>query len=151
MSQQLLTESHEKTQQRIAPRKTRPTSAQSFQGGLHPVLQLQRTLGNRRVAQLIQAKQLTSEGKIIGLQRKLSVGAADDQYEQEADRVARQVMNIPDAVAANSMQRAMSPEEDKDQMLQTKPLAASITPFMQRQIVNNEDSEDKENPVQASF
>ena len=103
------------------------------------------------MAQLIQAKRLTPEGKIIGLQRKLTVGAADDQYEQEADRVARQVMNTPDAVAANSMQRAMSPEEDKDKMLQTKPLAASITPFVQRQMVNNEEPEDKEKPVQAKF
>ena len=151
MSQQRLTESQEKTQQRIAPRKTRPDSAQSFHGGLHPILQLQRTLGNRSVAQLIQAKRLTPEGKIIGLQRKLTVGAADDPYEQEADRVARQVMNTSDAVAAHSMQRAMSPEEDKDQMLQPKPLAASITPFMRRQTVHTEESEDKEQPVQAKF
>ena len=103
------------------------------------------------VAQLIQAKRLTPEGKIIGLQRKLTVGAADDQYEQEADRVARQVMNYADAVAANSMQRAMSPEENKDKMLQTKPLAASITPFVQRQMANNEEPEDKEKPIQAKF
>ena len=85
------------------------------------------------------------------LQRKLTVGAADDQYEQEADRVARQVLNTSDAVVANSMQRAMSPEEDKDPMLQTKPLAASITPFMQRQMVHNAASEDEEQPVQAKF
>ena len=107
--------------------------------------------GNRRVAQLIQAKRLTPEGKIIGLQRKLTVGAADDPYEQEADRVARQVMNTSDAVAANSMQRAMAPEEDKNQMLQPKPLAASITPFMQRQMVHTEESADKEQPVQAKL
>jgi outer membrane protein OmpA-like peptidoglycan-associated protein len=108
-------------------------------------------IGNRRVAQLIQAKRLTPDGKMIGLQRKLTVGAADDQYEQEADRVARQVLNTSAAVAAHSMQRAVSPEEDKDQMLQTKPLAASITPFVQRQMVHNEESEDKEKPVQAKF
>ena len=106
---------------------------------------------NRRVAQLIQAKRLTPDGKMIGLQRKLTVGAADDQYEQEADRVARQVLNTSDAVAAHSMQRPVSPEEDKDQMLQTKPLAASITPFVQRRLVHNEGSEDKERPVQAKF
>ena len=151
MSQQLLTESQEKAKQQIACSKTSSASAQSFQGGLYPIPQLQRTLGNRSVAQLIQAKQLTPEGKIIGFQRKLTVGAADDQYEQEADCVARQVMNTPDAVASNSMQRAMSPEEDKDQMLQTKPLVASITPFVQREMVNNEKLEDKEKPVQAKF
>jgi hypothetical protein len=141
MSQQLLTEAHEKTQQRIAPRATRPTAAQSCQGGLHPILQLQRMLGNRRVAQLIQAKRLTPDGKMLGVQRKLTVGAADNPYEQEADRVADQVLHTSDAVAAHAMHRAMAPEEDKDQRLQPKPLAASITPFMQRQMVPNAASE----------
>ena len=87
----------------------------------------------------------------MGLQRKLTVGAADDPYEQEADRVARHVLNTSDAVAAHAMQRAMAPEEDQDQMLQPKPLAASITPFMQRQMVQNEALEDQEPPVQAKF
>ena len=151
MSQHRLTESQEKTQQQSTPRETRPASTQSFQGGLHPILHLQRTMGNRCVAQLIQAMRLTPEGKTIGVQRKLTVGAADDQYEQEADRVARQVMHTPDAVATNAMQRAMFPEEDKDQMLQPKPLAASITPFMQRQMAQNEEPEDQEQLVQAKL
>ncbi|MGB8648010.1 MAG: DUF4157 domain-containing protein [Anaerolineae bacterium] len=43
------------------------------------LLTLQRTLGNRQVARLIQ--------------RKLVVGAAHDPYEQEADRVAQQVVS----------------------------------------------------------
>ena len=107
-------------------------------------------LGNQRVAQLIQAKRLTADGKIIGLQRKLIVGGADDRYEQEADRVASAVLNTPDAVATNLMQRAIAPEEDKDQMLQPKPLAAPIAPFMQRQLVNSEALENREKPVKAS-
>jgi len=64
---------------------SRSDSARLFHREIHsPILQLQRRLGNQRVAQLIQAKCLTPDGKIIGLQRKLTVGAADDQYEQEA-------------------------------------------------------------------
>jgi hypothetical protein len=102
MTQQLLTKSSEKTQQHVECRETSPVSVQSLQGGLHPIAQLQRMLGNRRVAQLIQAKQLTPEGKILGLQRKLTVGAADDQYEQEADRVAHQVMSIPHTSIGNT-------------------------------------------------
>ena len=151
MTQQLLTESPEKTKPDIERHEPRSDSAPSFQGVLHPFHQLQRTLGNRNVAKLIQAKRLTPEGKIIGFQRKLTVGAADNQYEQEADRVASQVMNIPDAVAASSIQRAMSPGEDNDKMLQTKHLAASITPFAQRQMVNYEEPEGKEKPVQTKF
>jgi hypothetical protein len=69
---------------------------------------MQRMLGNQRIAQLIQAKRLTPQGKILGLQPKLTVGAANDQYEQEADRVARQAIIAPDTVAANSMQREVS-------------------------------------------
>ena len=51
-----------------------------FTGRVHsPILQLQRMLGNQRVAQLIQAKRLTPQGKIIGLQPKLTVAADDDR------------------------------------------------------------------------
>ena len=87
MTQQLVTETPEKTQQLVESRHTNPAFAQSFQGGLHPVAQLQRTLGNRNVAKLIQAKRLTPEGKINGFPRKLTVGAADDQYQQEAEPI----------------------------------------------------------------
>ena len=38
------------------------------------MLHLQRTLGNRGVAQLVQAKRVTAEGKLAGLQPKLMVG-----------------------------------------------------------------------------
>lgn len=49
-------------------------------GAHHPILQFQRTLGNRAVGRLIQAK--------------LTIGAPGDKYEQEADRVAQQVMRM---------------------------------------------------------
>ena len=142
MIQQLLPESPEKTRQHVEGRETGADSAPSFQGGILPILQLQRALGNRNVAKLIQAKQLTPGGKIIGLQRKLTVGAADDQYEQEADRVARQVMNTPDAVVTASAERASSLGGAQNQALQTKPLAASITPIVQRQREKENDVED---------
>ena len=145
MSQPLLTESSEKAKQRIERREPQPDPARSFHGGGNSLLQLQRTLGNQRVAQLIQAKRVTPEGKIIGLQPKLTVGAADDQYEQEADRVARQVVSIPDSVATASLQRAPQVEGEAAQThtLQSKPLplAASITPFVQRQMAKEEEIE----------
>lgn len=149
MTEQLFTEP-EKTQQ-IARREPRLDSTQSFQGRPHPILQLQRILGNQRVGQLIQARRLTPEGKIITLQPKLTVGAADDQYEQEADHVARQVMSMPDAARSNTTQRAISPEEDRDETLQTQPLAGSVTPFVQRQTEGNEEPEEKQMAVQAKF
>src|SRR5262249_39775365 len=151
MSQQLQTEAQDKTQQRLARREPHPTAAPSLHGELHPMHQLQRLVGNRRGGQVIQTQRATTDGELAGVQRNPPRGAAVDPDEQEAERVARHVLNTSDAVAANSMQRALAPEDDKDQRLQTKPLAASITPFVQRQMVNNEELEDREQPVQAKL
>ena len=53
-----------------------PTSRQLFQ--------MHKTLGNRAVGRMIQAK--------------LTIGRPDDEYEREADRVADQVMRMPEPV-----------------------------------------------------
>jgi hypothetical protein len=82
------------------------------------ILTLQRTIGNSATTRLIQTK--------------LTVGPAGDQYEQEADRVAAQVMTMPaPAETQPALQRA--PEEEELQMKPlAAPLAASITPLVQR-------------------
>jgi hypothetical protein len=144
MSVQFSAESPDRAKQPAAHRGDQAPSFHSHQIGLSaPFLELQRTLGNRRVGQLIQAKRLTPGGRIIGggmmgLQPKLTVGAPDDQYEQEADRVARQVMSMPDTASTGPVQRAGIPEEspkepeDKDKLLQASPLGAAgaaITPL----------------------
>ena len=125
-------------------RATSPNATSQPRGHTQQVLHLQRTLGNRQVGQFLQAKRLTSQGMMLGLQRKLTVGAADDQYEQEADRVARQVTNTSDAAVAQSLQRAMT-AEDKEQQIQTKPVADSITRFVQRQ----EEGKEKDESIQT--
>ncbi|HJY85046.1 MAG TPA: hypothetical protein VKK81_28680, partial [Candidatus Binatia bacterium] len=139
------------TQQRTVRLAVSPDVTSSPRGRTLPILQLHRSLGNCKVGQLLRSQRLTPQGRLVGVQPKLMVGAADDQYEREADRVARQVITTPHAVASHTVQRALSSEEGKDPRLQTKPLAASITPFGQRQMVNKEESEDKEKPVQARF
>jgi hypothetical protein len=68
------------------------------------LLDLQRTVGNQAVQRLLLQRK-------IGLQTKLTVGPAGDDYEQEADAVAKQVMTMPDPV-----QRAAPEEEDELQM-----------------------------------
>jgi hypothetical protein len=55
-----------------------------------PLGQLQRSLGNRNVHRLLLTR---------AVQAKLTVGPVDDDYEREADRVARQVMRMPDRSA----------------------------------------------------
>ncbi len=63
------------------------------------------------------------------VQAKLKLNEPGDRYEQEADRVAEQVMRMPDP----RVQR------------QAEPLAGQITPLIQRQV----EPEEEEEPVQA--
>jgi len=70
------------------------------------------------------------------VQPKLTVGAPNDQYEQEADRVADQVMGMPDSATQQPIQREAMPEEEE---VRTKPLAASITPLVQREAMPEEE------------
>ena len=73
-------------------------------------------------------------------QPKLKIGQPNDKYEQEADRVADQVMAMPDP----KLQRQPENEEEEG-TLQTKPLADQITPLVQRQ----EEPPEEEEPAQA--
>jgi hypothetical protein len=74
------------------------------------------------------------------LQPKLKIGAPNDKYEQEADRVADQVMRMPEP----QVQRQVEPEEEEEETLQTKPLAEQITPLFQRQTGPMEEEEEEE-------
>jgi Domain of unknown function (DUF4157) len=71
---------------------------------------------------------------LSGVQTKLTVGAPGDKYEQEADAMASQVMSMPDS----AVQREVAPEET-DEQVQTKPLAAGITPLVQRETMSEEE------------
>lgn len=61
------------------------------------ILFLQRTIGNKAVQRLF--KGVGGRRSAVGgqIQPKLTIGQPNDIYEQEADRVAEQVMNIPDS------------------------------------------------------
>jgi hypothetical protein len=61
---------------------------------LHSVLQLQQFIGNRAV-QRLQASQAGA------FQTKMAVGAAQDPYETEAERMAHQVVSTPAARPRN--------------------------------------------------
>ncbi|MEQ9023386.1 MAG: DUF4157 domain-containing protein, partial [Pseudomonadales bacterium] len=70
----------------------------------------------------------------IGIQTKLTVGAPGDAYEQEADRVASQVMLMsapPDSSASVQRQLDTNHPHHPKQIWQR---AQSITPVVQRQI-----------------
>jgi len=98
------------------------------------ILHLQRTVGNRAVGRLMQAK--------------LAVSHPGDPYEREADRVAEQVTSMPSPASTPTARRQMMPEEENDtQPLPTKPLASSMTPLAQRQAMP-EEKKKAEPPVQ---
>jgi hypothetical protein len=79
----------------------------------------------------------------LGLQTKLTISEPGDQYEQEADRIADEVMRMPEP----SVQRPMETEEDEEdkeeEMVQRK-IADPITPFVQRQVLPEMDEEEEE-------
>ena len=88
------------------------------------ILRLQRLAGNRAVTRLLQTK--------------LTVGAADDAYEREADRIAEQVVSRqPPAVAGQARAQRQIDEEE----IQTKSLVQrqeeeeelQMKPLLQRQ------------------
>jgi hypothetical protein len=83
----------------VAEKQTAPRSVDS--GSLSD---LQRVLGNQGLQRMLAQRKI---------QAKLTVGAADDQYEQEADRVAKNVMSA--GPASDNVQR-VGPEDDELQM-----------------------------------
>ena len=85
---------------------------------LHPLLQLQRDIGNQAVLSLLRSG---------AIQAKLEVGSVDDPLEHEADRVADQVMRMPDparsiSIAPPQVSRkcAACEKEDKATVLRAK-------------------------------
>ncbi len=81
---------------------THTPTPQAEQGGIRD---LQRMLGNQGVQRLLAAHPTLA-------QAKLTVGAADDAYEQEADRVASEVMTMQSPAGDAGIQRE-SPEEEE--------------------------------------
>lgn len=58
------------------------------------IIFFQRTIGNQSLQHLIKSGTM---------QAKLKIGLLGEKYEQEADRVAEQVMQMPDAYPSSSV------------------------------------------------
>ncbi|MFW9261092.1 eCIS core domain-containing protein [Nostoc sp. CALU 546] len=88
--------------------------------------------------QAIKQQPLNHDISRISLHRpqaKLTVGAPDDYYEQEADKVADQIMRMA------KPQPIDLPDTQTQEEVQTKPLAAAITPLVQREAMPEEEEE----------
>jgi len=76
-----------------------------------------------------------------GIKAKLAIGQPNNVYEQEADRVAEQVISMSSPATPTVQRQA---EEEELEEIQTKLLAETITPLVQRQEMLEE-----EDPIQA--
>jgi hypothetical protein len=85
------------------------------------ILQLQRTAGNQAVQRLIKSRTL---------QAKLKISQPNDIYEQEAYKVAEQVMRMPDPILQRKCPKCY---EDKEKVLQAKKSQEQM-PVAQNQI-----------------
>lgn len=134
-----------------ANRPAKPVPGQALRATPH----LRHAIGNQSVAQFLKpnpeapnASSNTAESALfaldlnrisifsptaVRLQPKLRINTAGDRYEQEADRVAEEVMRMPDPF--------VYPPAMKKPPLQTRPLASTIMPLVQRQSEPEEEEE----------
>lgn len=68
----------------------------------HPLLELQRKAGNQSVQTLLRRR---------GIHARLEISQPGDRYEQEADRVAQAVMNMPEAAPQREIDEREKEEE----------------------------------------
>lgn len=83
-----------------------------------------------------------------GFQAKLKIGQPGDKYEQEADRVAEQVMRIPEPQVQRKGCLSCT-GKDEDEEIRATPIADQITPLVQRQGRMPEEEKEEEEIVQA--
>ncbi|MBN1875043.1 MAG: DUF4157 domain-containing protein [Anaerolineae bacterium] len=102
----------------------------------NPLLELHQTIGNHSF--------LRHYPNVI--QTKFRIGSPGDKYEREADRVAEQVMRMPEPI----LQRKADLEE-KGKLAQAKPFEGQITPLIQRQVEEGigEEEENEGELIQA--
>ncbi|MEE9423404.1 MAG: DUF4157 domain-containing protein [Methylococcales bacterium] len=88
-----------------------------------------------------QKEKLVGENAPL-VQPKLKISLPNDKYEQEADRVADEVMRMPEP----RVQRLVEPdEEEEDETIQTKPIVSKITPLVQRLVIQREEEKEDKN------
>ena len=91
------------------------------------------------------------------IQKKLEIGASDDAYEIEADRVADKVMNgshamvLPNTGASNNIQRKCSDCEKEEQRIQKKSISAQISPVIQRKCTKCEEERIQKKPIASDI
>ncbi len=65
----------------------------------------------------------------LGIQTKLKIGEPGDKYEQEADRIADEVMRMPEP----TIQRQVTSEEEEEKIVQRKAISGLVSSSSQNQ------------------
>jgi hypothetical protein len=82
------------------------------------------------------------------IQPKLIIGHPSDKYEQEADRVADEVMRMPEPEVQTKPTLPLSQgpscgdEDMEKELIQASPIAEKVTPLIQRQVDVEEEEEE---------
>ena len=109
------------------------------------IVALQQTVGNSAVRQLLSSPTETSSTHRTSarpvIQAKLAIGPANDHFEQEADRVAKEATSHSSGASQETVRR------------QPGPLADSISPFVQHRAAQQEagSSQAKRNGLSRGF
>ena len=130
------------------------------------ILYLQRVIGNQAVQRLVRSKNNNAKGfefAKIAIQPKLKISQPSDEYEQEADRVADQVMRMPDpsdsvvmsqstAIVEDRIDRKcaaceMKKEDDEDKKLQ---LSRKLSTTDKSNLESNEDIANEINDIRST-
>jgi uncharacterized protein DUF4157/protein-glutamine gamma-glutamyltransferase-like protein len=156
-----------KAQQTTAPESMIPSRARlGEKRQVYSILHLQSTIGNQAVQRLLKSKpdgseavaDATASGRFghdfsqipvhprapVKIQSKLAVSTPGDIYEEEADRVSEQVMQMHDPEAGRkptwteSACSSCGDEVAEIAQVETKPLGGSLARWIQRQIGNAE-------------
>ena len=120
----------QKAPQRTSDTSRRPPVARSAASS--PIQQLQRRVGNQALQRMLQAhagKAKEDARYAVRIQPKLTINTPGDAYEQEADRVAEQVMRMPEPLARPmSIQRSCaSCEADTNDVTRKNLHAKGVT------------------------
>lgn len=141
-------------------RKQETDSSRNGNSPVDYIMFLQRTIGNKAVQRLL--KEVGSQQSAVGghVQAKLRIGQPNDIYEQEADRVAEQVMRMPENTGVSGQVSGVRKGDEsvqtksafpsscssckEEELIQPKHLPIKITPLVQRQA---EDEELRRQPI----
>ena len=133
--------------QQEANKTQKPQQEQDAREVSNPIVDLQRLVGNQGVQRLIADGQIDAPSQpATFIQTKMTVGAADDAYEREADNVADQVVNGPGADVA---QREAGDDDLQMKRMDIQRIEDEDLMQGKRDVVQREEMPEEEEPIQA--